>query len=93
MRKIRELLQSWSLAPDRRALQALRGVASVIAVALVAEIGEDFSRFSSARDLMAYFGLVPGEHSSGSTVRPRGITKQVIFFWKSGRVKLLFVPC
>jgi transposase len=25
---------------------------------------------------MAYFGLIPGEHSSGSTVRPRGITKQ-----------------
>lgn len=73
--QIRELLPSWSLAPIVTALQALRGVASVIAVALVAEIG-DFSRFSSARDLMAYFGLVPGEHSSGSTVRARGITKQ-----------------
>ena len=73
--QIRELLPSWSLAPIVTALQALRGVASVIAVALVAEIG-DFRRFPSARDLMAYFGLVPGEHSSGSTVRPGGITKQ-----------------
>jgi transposase len=73
--QIRELLPSWSLAPVVIALQALRGVASVIAVALVAEVG-DISRFTSARDLMAYFGLVPGEHSSGSTVRPGGITKQ-----------------
>ena len=56
-------------------LQALRGVASVIAIALVAEIG-DFERFASPRDLMAYMGLVPGEHSSGASVRPRGITKQ-----------------
>ncbi len=54
--QIRELLPSWSLARIVTALQALRGVASVSAVALVAEIG-DFSRFSSARDLMAYFGL------------------------------------
>lgn len=73
--QIRELFPSWSLAPIVTALQALRGVASVIAVALVAEIG-DFSRFSSARDLMAYFGLVTGEHSSESKVRSRGITKQ-----------------
>jgi len=73
--QIRELLPTWSLAPIVTALQALRGVASVIAIALVAEIG-DFRRFPSARDLMAYFGLVPGEHSSGSTVRSRGITKQ-----------------
>jgi transposase len=73
--QIRELLPSWSLAPVVTALQALRGVASVIAIALVVEIG-DCRRFPSARDLMAYFGLVPGEHSSGSTIRSRGITKQ-----------------
>jgi transposase len=73
--QIRELLPSWSLSPVVIALQALRGVASVIAVSLVAEVG-DIGRFASARDLMAYFGLVPGEHSSGATVRPGGITKQ-----------------
>ena len=64
--QIRDLLPNWSLAPVVTALQALRGVASVIAVALVAEIG-DFRRFPSARDLMAHFGVVPGEHSSGAT--------------------------
>lgn len=72
--QINDLLPTWGLAPVVSALQALRGVALVIAVALVAEIG-DFSRFSSARDLMAYLGLVPGEHSSGPSIHPRGITK------------------
>jgi transposase len=69
------LLPSWSLAPVVNALQALRGVAPVIAVSIVAEVG-DFSRFESPRSLMAYLGLVPGEHSSGATIRSRGITKQ-----------------
>jgi hypothetical protein len=32
-------------------------------------------RFTNARQLMAYLGLVPSEHSSGSTVRRAGITK------------------
>ncbi|MEV8882322.1 MULTISPECIES: transposase [Mesorhizobium] len=34
---------------------------------LVAEVG-DFTRFFNPRRLMAYFGLVPGEQSSGETV-------------------------
>lgn len=72
--QLRELLPSWSLAPIVEALQALRGVAFVIAMCLVAEIG-DFARFKTARHLMAFLGLVPGERSSGTTVRPRGITK------------------
>jgi transposase len=41
---------------------------------VVAEVG-DFRRFTDARQLMAYLGLVPSEHSSGSTVRRGGITK------------------
>lgn len=73
--QIAELLPDWRMAPVVSALQALRGVAPVIAVSLVAEIG-DFSRFESPRELMAYLGLVPGEHSSGASIRPRGITKQ-----------------
>ena len=73
-RQIDELLPQWSLAPIVEALQALKGIGRVIAVALVAEVG-DFSRFANPRQLMAYLGLVPGEHSSGDRVRPRGITK------------------
>ncbi|SDP83003.1 Transposase IS116/IS110/IS902 family protein [Ralstonia sp. 25mfcol4.1] len=73
--QIAERLPTWSLAPTVTALQALRGVGTIIAVTLAAEVG-DFARFAAPRDLMAYLGLVPGEHSSGATIRPRGITKQ-----------------
>lgn len=72
--QIQELVPNWSLAPLVEALQTLRGVAFTIAVSIVAEIG-DMSRFTTARHLMAFLGLVPAERSSGSTVRPRGITK------------------
>jgi transposase len=73
-RQIEELMPTWSMAPVVAALQAMRGVALVVAVTVVAEVG-DFRRFSSARQLMAYLGLVPSEHSSGSTIRRAGITK------------------
>ena len=52
----------------------MRGVALVVAVTVVAEVG-DFRRFANARQLMAYLGLVPSEHSSGASVRRGGITK------------------
>lgn len=72
--QIAELVPTWTLEPIVTALQALKGIGLVIAATLVAEIGE-FSRFPNPRKLMAYLGLVPGEHSSGGSVRPRGITK------------------
>lgn len=73
--QIAQLLPSWSLAPVVTALQALRGVAPIIAVSIVAEIG-DATRYDSPRKLMAYLGLTPGEYSSGASIRARGITKQ-----------------
>ncbi len=71
---IQELLPHWSLGCQVEALQALRGVALVVAVNFVCEIG-DIHRFERPRQLMAFLGLVPGEHSSGGSHRPRGITK------------------
>jgi transposase len=68
------VLPDWSLAPVVRALQALRGMALVAAATLVAELG-DITRFANPRQLMAYLGLVPSEHSSGRTRRQGGITK------------------
>ena len=56
------------------ALQALRGVAQVVAVTLVAELGE-VSRFTGARELMGYAGIVASEHSSGESNWRGGITK------------------
>jgi transposase len=71
---LRDLLPAWSLAPLVAALQALRGVQLIAAVTLAAEI-QDFWRFASPRQLMAYLGLVPGEHSSGPRRRLAAITK------------------
>ena len=72
--QIEELLPSWSMAPVVEAVQAMRGVGLIVAITVVAEVG-DFSRFANPRQLMAYLGLVPSEHSSGSSIRRGGITK------------------
>jgi transposase len=56
------------------ALQALRGVAQITAVTVVAELGS-LSRFQSPRQLMGYSGLVSSEYSSGNRVRRGAITK------------------
>jgi transposase len=71
---ISELVERWSLGPLVRALQALRGVDLVTAVVLAAEIG-DFKRFRTPKQLMAYLGLVPSEHSSGGNRQQGGITR------------------
>ena len=71
---LRDALQHWHLAPVVQALQALRGVQLIAAMTLVAEL-QDFLRFESPRQLMAYVGLVPGEHSSGAKRRQGSITK------------------
>jgi transposase len=55
-------------------LRCLRGVDTLTALSLVAEIG-DFSRFACAEEFMAFVGLVPSEHSSGDKRRQGSITK------------------
>jgi len=56
------------------ALQALRGVARITAVSVVAEAGT-LSRFARPRPLMGYSGLVSSEYSSGNHVHRGAITK------------------
>lgn len=72
--EMRRSLEGWSLAPVVRALMALRGLDMIGAMTVVAELG-DISRFQSPRQLMAYLGLVPSEHSSGQRRTRGGITK------------------
>src|SRR5215471_10931827 len=72
--RFRELLATSPWAMQMQALQALKGVGPVVAATIIAEVG-DFSRFTHPRQLVAYFGLAPGEHCSGGVSRPRGITK------------------
>ena len=55
-------------------LRCLRGIDTLTALGLVAEIG-DYSRFRSAEEFMAFVGLVPSEHSSGERRRQGAITK------------------
>jgi transposase len=72
--QIEATLPDWSLAPVVAALQAMRGIALVNAASLVAELG-DLTRFANPRQLMAYLGLVPSEHSSGASIKRGGLTK------------------
>ena len=71
---MRDTLPEWTLRPLVQALQAMRGVQLIAAMTLVAEL-QDFLRFDNPRQLMAYVGLVPGEHSSGPKRRQGSITK------------------
>lgn len=56
------------------ALRCFRGIDTITALALVAEL-HDPRRFPSARHLMGYLGLVPSESSSGERRRQGGITR------------------
>ncbi|MGA9668752.1 MAG: IS110 family transposase [Terracidiphilus sp.] len=57
-----------------KGLQALRGIAEISAVTIVAELGS-ITRFESARQLMGYSGAVPSEDSSGKRLKRGSITK------------------
>ena len=72
--QIRQMVADWRLAPMVSALQAARGVSLIVAVTVLAELG-DLSRFKKPSQLMAYLGLIPSEHSSGSNIKKGGITK------------------
>jgi len=72
--ELREVAKDSRHAPLIAALQAIRGVAFLSAVTIVAEVG-DPRRFPTARHFMAYAGLVPTEHSSGASRHRGHITK------------------
>src|SRR5580692_8230121 len=58
-----------------RRLAEIPGIGPIVATALVAEIG-DWKAFSSGRNLAAWIGLVPKQHTSGGKDRLGSITKQ-----------------
>jgi len=55
-------------------LTAFKGIKTLTAMSFLADIG-DFRRFSTARQFMAFLGLVPSERSSGNKSRQGSITK------------------
>jgi transposase len=73
-REIVGLLPACPWATQVGWLRCLRGVDTLTAVGLCAEIG-DFERFARAEQLMSYVGLVPSEASTGQQRRLGSITK------------------
>jgi len=59
-------------APSVARLRCLRGIDTLSAVGLLAEVG-DFGAFSHPKQLASYLGLVPSEHSSGEKRRQGSI--------------------
>jgi transposase len=67
-------LETWRMRPVVEVLMSLRGINVVARITLVAELG-DIRRFTHPREFMAFLGLVPSEHSSGSSRRLGAISK------------------
>ena len=73
-RGIVALLPSSPWATQAGRLRCLRGVDTLTAAGLCAEIG-DFARFAKAGQLMSYVGVVPSESTTGQQRRLGAITK------------------
>lgn len=73
-RRIAELALTPALAGAVQRLQCFRGIDLHAAMVLATEL-VDWRRFESPRQLMAYLGLVPREHSSGDRERRGSLTK------------------
>jgi transposase len=73
-REIVALLPASPWATQVGRLRCLRGIDTLSAVGLCAEIG-DFERFAKAEQLMSYIGLVPSESTTGQQRRLGAITK------------------
>ena len=71
---IRELIPGSPWEQTVARLRCLRGIDTLSAVGLCAEVG-DFQRFQRAGRLMSYIGLVPSEDTSGEKRRQGAITK------------------
>lgn len=73
-RDIAALAAEPAFAPPVGRLRCLRGIDTLTALGIGAEIG-DFDRFKTAEQFMSFVGLVPSERSSGERRRQGSITK------------------
>ena len=71
---LRTLLDLEPLRPRVQRLRCFRGIDDLTALTIAAELG-DARRFPSAPSTMAFVGLVPSEHSSGTKQARGAITK------------------
>ena len=72
--ELRALLDLEPLRPRVQRLRCFRGIDDLTALTIAAELG-DPRRFATAPSTMAFVGLVPSEHSSGTKRAQGGITK------------------
>jgi len=72
--QIEQIAASPIYAPAVKKLRAFKGIKTLTAMLLIAEI-TDFRRFPNARALMAFLGLIPSEDSSGDSRKGGPITK------------------
>ena len=73
-RRIMEIAKTDYFETNVRKLVCFKGIQFYTAMAIITEIG-DFSRFQTADKFAAFLGLVPGEASSGESIKHLGITK------------------
>jgi transposase len=73
---IEKRIHAWHRSSEEsRRLEQIPGVGPIVATALVSEVG-DWREFSSGRNLAAWIGLVPKQHSTGGKERLGRISKQ-----------------
>ncbi len=74
--RIEKRIYAWHRScEESRRLEDIPGVGPIVATALIAEVS-DWQAFSSGRNLAAWIGLVPKQHSTGGKERLGGISKQ-----------------
>jgi transposase len=71
--QVRELSRQSSVC---QRLEQVPGIGPITATALVATVGEQIRDFKNGRQLGAFLGLVPKQHSSGGRERLQGISKR-----------------
>jgi len=76
VKAIEKHIHAWHRScEESRRLEEIPGIGPIVATALIAEVG-DWKEFSSGRNLAAWIGLVPKQHSTGGKERLGGISKQ-----------------
>jgi transposase len=72
--RLEEIARSDRWAGQVEILTRFRGISTLTALGLIAEIG-DFARFSHPRELASWLGITPSEYSSGDQQHRGHITK------------------
>jgi transposase len=76
VKELELLIRSWHRTSDAsRKLEKVPGIGPITASALVATIG-DAKNFDNGRQVAAWLGLVPRQHSSGGKANLQGISKR-----------------